>query len=223
MLLTIFILSSRFKEWSSERSSSSEQQYSSDGLYPRNTRLTVGRILKSFWRGFERALKRIKSSKQKSTSTHSVGERPRKDSGPSKTIFDPQGQFLQTWNKFFVLSCVASVALDPFFFYIPVMKNVDENRCFDLDDRVAKYTCVFRTFIDAFYALHIIFQFRTGFIAPSSRVFGRGELNVDPKAIAKRYLFSYFIIDFLSILPLPQVCMHAPFAFIHLRPHVVKC
>ncbi|GLT71977.1 hypothetical protein SLA2020_439540 [Shorea laevis] len=32
-----------------------------------------------------------------------------------------------------------------------------------------------------------------------------GELNADPKAIAKRYLFSYFIIDILSILPLPQV------------------
>jgi len=227
MVLTIFILSSRFKEWSSERSSSSEQQYSSDGLYPRNTRLTVGRILKSFWRGFERALKRIKCSKQKSTSTHSVGERPRKDSGPRKTILDPQGQFLQTWNKFFVLSCVASVALDPFFFYIPIKKIDGENLCFGLDNRVAIYACVFRTLIDAFYALHIIFQFRTGFIAPSSRVFGRGELNVDPKAIAKRYLFSYFIIDILSILPLPQVCMHAPFAFIkafiHLRPHVVKC
>ncbi|XP_062154991.1 cyclic nucleotide-gated ion channel 1-like [Alnus glutinosa] len=215
----------RFKEWSSERSSSSEQQYSSDGLYPRNTRLTVGRILKGFWRGFERALKGIRSSKQKSTSTHSVGERPRKESGPRKTILDPQGQFLQTWNKFFVLSCVASVALDPFFFYIPIMKIDGENLCFGLDNRVAIYACVFRTLIDAFYALHIIFQFYTGFIAPSSRVFGRGELNVDPKAIAKRYLFSYFIIDILSILPLPQVLVFSIIPYMKTKtncPSVMK-
>jgi cyclic nucleotide gated channel len=213
MLLTIFILSSRFEEWRSpENSSSSKQQYSIDGRYPRNTRLTIGRILESFWRWFERSFERIKSSKQKSTTTHSVGEQPRKKSGHRKTILDPQGQFLQTWNKFFVLSCVASVALDPFFFYIPINKKGE--KCLDLDDTLAIYACVFRSFIDAFYALHIIFQFRTGFIAPSSRVFGRGELNDDPKAIAKRYLFSYFIIDILSILPLPQVCM--PHSMYHL-------
>ncbi|GLT71975.1 hypothetical protein SLA2020_439520 [Shorea laevis] len=83
--------------------------------------------------------------------------------------------------------------------------KIDKEKCFDLDNRVAIYACVFRSLIDAFYALHINFQFRTGFIAPSSRVFGRAELNADPKVIAKRYLFSYFIIDILSILPLPQV------------------
>ncbi|XP_059459281.1 cyclic nucleotide-gated ion channel 1-like isoform X1 [Corylus avellana] len=196
----------RFEEWRSpESSTSSKQQYSIDGRYPRNTRLTIGRILESFWRWFERSFERIKSLKQKSSTTHSVGERPRKESGPRKTILDPQDQFLQTWNKLFVLSCVASVALDPFFFYIPRMRVNKEDNCLDLDVTLAIYVSVFRSFIDAFYAIHIIFQFRTGFIAPSSRVFGRGELNDDPKAIAKRYLFSYFIIDILSILPLPQV------------------
>ncbi|GKV49988.1 hypothetical protein SLEP1_g56706 [Rubroshorea leprosula] len=59
--------------------------------------------------------------------------------------------------------------------------------------------------MDAFYIIHIIFQFRTGFIPVPSRVFGRGDLIVDPWAIAKRYLFTYFIIDVLSILPLPQL------------------
>jgi cyclic nucleotide gated channel len=122
---------------------------------------------------------------------------------PRKTILDPQGQFLQTWNNFCMLSCVASVAVDPLFFYIPRMNDVD--KCLDVDKKVAIYACVFRSIIDAFYAIHIIFQFRTGFIAPSSR--GGDQLNDDPKAIAKRYLLSYFIIDILSILPLPQVCL----------------
>ncbi|MCI27420.1 CNGC5-like protein, partial [Trifolium medium] len=48
-------------------------------------------------------------------------------------------------------------------------------------------------------------QFRTAYIAPSSRVFGRGELVIDSVQIAKRYLRRYFIIDFLSVLPVPQV------------------
>ncbi|KAG0473798.1 hypothetical protein HPP92_015655 [Vanilla planifolia] len=49
------------------------------------------------------------------------------------------------------------------------------------------------------------FQFRTAFIAPSSRVFGRGELVIDPAQIANRYLRRFFITDFLAVLPLPQL------------------
>ncbi|KAK1578322.1 hypothetical protein Q3G72_029351 [Acer saccharum] len=48
-------------------------------------------------------------------------------------------------------------------------------------------------------------KFRTGFIAPFSRVFGRGVLVEDTWLIAKRYLLSYFLIDILAVLPLPQV------------------
>ncbi|KAL4339221.1 hypothetical protein GQ457_08G033650 [Hibiscus cannabinus] len=52
---------------------------------------------------------------------------------------------------------------------------------------------------------YFYYHFHTGFIAPSSRVFGRGVLVEDSLAIAKRYLQSYFIIDVLAVLPLPQV------------------
>ncbi|KAK7858598.1 cyclic nucleotide-gated ion channel 1 [Quercus suber] len=94
----------RFKDWSSERSSSSNQEYPiDDGLYPKKPR-PIGRILGSFQRGYERVSERI-----------------------------------------------------------------------------------------------------TRFIRSSSRVFGRGELIDDPVAIAKRYISTYFIIDILAILPLPQV------------------
>ncbi|KAJ6428264.1 hypothetical protein OIU84_023646 [Salix udensis] len=34
---------------------------------------------------------------------------------------------------------------------------------------------------------------------------GRGELVIDPAQIASRYLSRYFIVDFLSVLPLPQI------------------
>lgn len=122
---------------------------------------------------------------------------------PRKTVLDPQGSFLQRWNKIFVLSCVVAVSVDPLFFYIPVVNGNDN--CLDLDKKLEVTASVLRSFTDIFYVLHIIFQFRTGFIAPSSRVFGRGVLVEDPSAIARRYLSSNFLIDILAVLPLPQV------------------
>lgn len=48
-------------------------------------------------------------------------------------------------------------------------------------------------------------KFRTAFVAPSSRVFGRGELVMDAREIATRYLKTDFVIDFAAMLPLPQI------------------
>nr|POF23683.1 cyclic nucleotide-gated ion channel 1 [Quercus suber] len=125
----------RFKDWSSERSSSSNQEYPiDDGLYPKKPR-PIGRILGSFQRGYERVSERITSLKNP-LSTHCLGDWPRKESGLRKTVLDPQR-----------------------------------------------------------------------FIRSSSRVFGRGELIDDPVAIAKRYISTYFIIDILAILPLPQMAI----------------
>ncbi|RDX95285.1 putative cyclic nucleotide-gated ion channel 10, partial [Mucuna pruriens] len=122
-------------------------------------------------------------------------------------VLDPQGTTLQKWNKIFVITCVMAISVDPLFFYIPVID--DKKKCLDLDGALKITASVLRTFFDLFYILHIIFQFRTGFIAPSSRVFGRGELVDDPRAIVMKYLGSYFIIDILSIIPLPQMVILA--------------
>jgi cyclic nucleotide gated channel len=74
-----------------------------------------------------------------------------------------------------------------------------------MDTKLAVTTTTLRTILDAFYLIRMALQFRTAYIAPSSRVFGRGELVIDPAQIAKRYLQRYFIVDLLSVLPLPQV------------------
>ncbi|KAK4594916.1 hypothetical protein RGQ29_018592 [Quercus rubra] len=205
----------RFNDRSTEPSLSSGQKFDFEhGLRPRSFRTTVGRVLERLRGRFDRGSERIRSFK-KLKSIPYVGDQPKKVPAPAptpkKTILDPQGQFLQTWNKVFVLSCVISVAVDPLFFYIPVIEenhNKDKNedyKCLDADEKLATIACVLRSLFDAFYVLHIIFQFRTGFIAPSSQVFGRGETITDPVAIAKRYVSTYFLIDILSILPLPQV------------------
>ncbi|KAI4335544.1 hypothetical protein L6164_014182 [Bauhinia variegata] len=120
-----------------------------------------------------------------------------------KKIFDPQDKFLLLWNKLFVISCFLAVSVDPLFFYLPVID--DTLHCLGIDRKLAIMVTTLRTVIDAFYLIHMALQFRTAYIAPSSRVFGRGELVIDPAQIAKRYLQRYFIIDFLSVLPLPQI------------------
>ena len=158
-----------------------------------------------FQRGLEGGSERI-SSIRKSLKSFSFSRNLEKGCG--KKILDPQGPFLQKWNKIFVLSCILAVSLDPLFFYIPVIDKF--NACLWLDEPLQITASVLRSFTDIFYLIHIIFQFRTGFIAPSSRVFGRGVLVEDSWAIAKRYLSSYFIIDILAVLPLPQVMKTFP-------------
>ncbi|KAL1321730.1 hypothetical protein HN51_066606 [Arachis hypogaea] len=120
-----------------------------------------------------------------------------------RKIFDPQDKTLLQWNKFFQVLCIISVSFDPLFFYLPYFNH--KSFCLAIDSSLASYAVTLRTIFDAIYILRISFQFRTAFIAPSSRVFGRGELVIDPAEIAKRYLQRYFIVDFLSVLPLPQI------------------
>ncbi|XP_055827137.1 putative cyclic nucleotide-gated ion channel 8 [Solanum dulcamara] len=120
-----------------------------------------------------------------------------------KRIFDPQDKSLLFWNRLLVISCIFAVSIDPLFFYLPVFKT--EGQCLHIDESLAIIVILMRTVIDLFYLIRMGLQFRTAFIAPSSRVFGRGELVIDPKQIAARYIRRYFIVDFLSVLPLPQI------------------
>lgn len=183
----------RFQDWRSEKSFSSEQGCSiEDGFYARKVKPTFNAVWDNIRRGWEMGSERIRSLK-KPLRFYPRGARSVKEQGPKKKILDPQGSFLQNWNKIFMLVCVLAVAIDPLFFYIPWVNGTDKDKCLDLDHKMEAAACVLRTFIDVVYILRIAFQFRTGFIAPSSRVFGRGELVEDPKVIAKKipYLSLY--------------------------------
>ncbi|CAL0315381.1 unnamed protein product [Lupinus luteus] len=151
-----------------------------------------------------------------------ITEEATKKVASRRKVLDPQGSLLQKWNKIFVITCFLAISVDPLFLYIPVIN--EQKKCLDLSGKLLKIiACVLRTFFDIFYVLRIIFKFRTGFIAPSSRVFGRGELVDDPVAIAKKYLSSYFIIDILSIIPLPQMAILAAIAIQKCSaPHMAK-
>uniref|UniRef100_A0A1J3FLG3 Putative cyclic nucleotide-gated ion channel 10 n=1 Tax=Noccaea caerulescens TaxID=107243 RepID=A0A1J3FLG3_NOCCA len=180
----------------------------------RKDRPSLERVLRNVKLGFEKGSEKIKTFK-KPSSLRSHNKDPHHDSKAQKetssitkkNIINPQGLFLQNWNKIFLFACVVALAIDPLFFYIPIVDGV--RHCLTLDSKLEIAASLFRTLIDAFYIVHIVFQFRTAYIAPSSRVFGRGELVDDAKSIALKYISSYFIIDLLSILPLPQIVVLA--------------
>ncbi|XP_058182515.1 cyclic nucleotide-gated ion channel 1-like [Rhododendron vialii] len=191
----------RFEDSKSEKST--EDQFSSQyGVRLGNVGATFNSVTHKFRRGLECGSERVRNLKR-SLESFSFSSITEKCLGSRKKILDPQGAFLQKWNKIFVLSCVLAVSLDPLFFYIPVIN--DDKKCLELDKTLQTTAIVLRSFTDIFYIIHIIFQFRTGFIAPSSRVFGRGVLVKNALEIARRYLSSYFFIDILAVLPLPQV------------------
>ncbi|CAL5092252.1 unnamed protein product [Urochloa decumbens] len=123
----------------------------------------------------------------------------------SQKVFDPQDAFLARMNRAFVFACIVSVAIDPLFLYLLAVKYTDKNTCIGFDRNLATVATLVRTAVDAFYLSRIALQFRTAYIAPSSRVFGRGELVIDSALIARRYLRRFFVVDLLAVLPLPQV------------------
>ena len=123
-----------------------------------------------------------------------------------KRILDPGSELVLKWNRIFLISCLVALFIDPLYFYLPSVRVLGDNSlCMKTDLNLRIIVTFFRTSADMFYLLHMVIKFRTAYVAPSSRVFGRGELVMDPKKIAMRYLRSDFFIDLAATLPLPQV------------------
>lgn len=118
-------------------------------------------------------------------------------------VFDPRGPRINRWNKIFLAACLVSLVVDPLFFYLPVAKK---DKCIDMSLGLEVSLTIIRSMVDAFYILQIYVRFQTAYIAPSSRVSGRGELVLDSSKIASKYLSRDFWIDLVAALPLPQVC-----------------
>ncbi|CAI9094801.1 OLC1v1030598C1 [Oldenlandia corymbosa var. corymbosa] len=122
-------------------------------------------------------------------------------------IIDPGSEISLKWNRIFLCSCLVALFVDPLFFYLPSVVNDDESStsCMTTDLNLGITITCFRTLADMFYVLHVLIKFRTAYVSPSSRVFGRGELVMDLKLISERYMKSDFFIDVIAALPLPQI------------------
>ncbi|KAL0375078.1 UNVERIFIED_CONTAM: protein CNGC15a [Sesamum radiatum] len=123
-----------------------------------------------------------------------------------KKILDPRGPFVSRWNKCFLIACLVSLFVDPLFFYLPTVK---EDGCMQASVPLEIALTIVRSVVDAFYMIQIFVRFRTAYVAPSSRVFGEGELVIDSSKIASRYLSKDFWLDLVSALPLPQLLIWA--------------
>ncbi|KAI4322279.1 hypothetical protein L6164_021990 [Bauhinia variegata] len=118
-----------------------------------------------------------------------------------RRILDPRGQTIHRWNKIFLVACLVSLFVDPLFFYLPVVRD---EACINIGITLEAILTIIRTVADIFYMIQIFMRFRTSYVAPSSRVFGRGELVIDSSKIALKYLCKGFLLDFIAALPLPQ-------------------
>ncbi|VVB03505.1 unnamed protein product [Arabis nemorensis] len=122
--------------------------------------------------------------------------------GSFKRVYDKMTT-LENWIKTVLFVCVVALAIDPLFFFIPV---IDSQRfCFTLDKKLGVAICVLRTFIDTFYVIHIIFHLLTGLIAPRYQISLRGEIVVHSDPVRERLPLFYLIVDIVSVLPIPQV------------------
>ncbi|XP_010914081.1 probable cyclic nucleotide-gated ion channel 14 [Elaeis guineensis] len=122
-----------------------------------------------------------------------------------KRMLDPGSDLVLKWNRVFLISCLVALFIDPLYFYLPSISKGDKTSCIRMDHHLSIIVTFFRTLADLFYVLHMAIKFRTAYVAPSSRVFGRGELVMNPKKIARRYLRSDFFVDLAAALPLPQI------------------
>lgn len=128
-----------------------------------------------------------------------------------KRILDPASDIVLKWNRVFLVSSLLALVIDPLYFFLPSVRvdaasgGLPVTSCVWTNKKLSVVVTVFRSFTDLFYILHMVIKFRTAYVAPSSRVFGRGELVMDPRKIARRYLKSDFFIDMAAVLPLPQI------------------
>lgn len=122
-------------------------------------------------------------------------------------ILDPGSEIVLKWNRIFLFFCLVALFVDPLFFYLPSVYNDHKTNtsCMKIDYNLAIIVTSFRTLADAFYVLHVFIKFRIAYVSPSSRVFGKGELVMDLRMIARRYLRSDFVMDIIAALPLPQI------------------
>lgn len=121
--------------------------------------------------------------------------------GYLKSIVDKNPLFLHLWNEILVMLCVIATSLDPLFCYTLL---VDESkRCVEFDKKLRTVVVIFRSITDFFYIFLIVCHFHFGY----SSFYNENPDDADDGVCTRawRFLFSYFTVDVLSVLPLPQV------------------
>ncbi|KAI9087393.1 hypothetical protein K1719_030713 [Acacia pycnantha] len=118
-------------------------------------------------------------------------------------VMNPHTKIVQHWSKFFAISCIVAIFVDPLFFFLLGVKQ--EKRCIFIDWKLAWALVCVRSINDFVCFLNMLLQFRLAYVAPDSRAVGASDLVDHPKKIALHYLKSYFLVDLFAVFPLPQI------------------
>ncbi|XP_037497771.1 probable cyclic nucleotide-gated ion channel 20, chloroplastic isoform X2 [Jatropha curcas] len=118
-------------------------------------------------------------------------------------VMNPHTKIVQWWNKFFLISCLVAIFIDPLFFFMLSVQQGD--KCIGINWSMTAAILVLRSIADFLYLVNILLQFRLAYVAPKPTMIGAVVLIDDPKKIALHYLCGYFFVDFFVVLPLPQI------------------
>ncbi|OIS99066.1 PREDICTED: cyclic nucleotide-gated ion channel 4-like isoform X1 [Nicotiana attenuata] len=108
-------------------------------------------------------------------------------------IIDPRAQWVQEWNRVFLLVCAIGLFLDPLFFY--ALSISESCMCLFVDGWFAVTVTVLRCMTDALHVWNMWLQFK---MINRSR---RNHMVAQPYFKAKKGFF----FDLFVILPLPQL------------------
>ncbi|KAG7582340.1 Cyclic nucleotide-binding-like [Arabidopsis suecica] len=118
-------------------------------------------------------------------------------------IMNPHAKVVQSWTKFFALSCLLAIFIDPLFFFL--IKVQEKNKCIMIDWPMAKALVAVKSATDIIISVNILLQFRMAYVARESTVVGAGQLVSHPKKIALHYFRGKFFLDLFIVMPLPQI------------------
>ncbi|KAJ4893864.1 hypothetical protein Rs2_20658 [Raphanus sativus] len=118
-------------------------------------------------------------------------------------IMNPHSKFVQSWTKFFALSCLLAIFIDPLFFFLILVKQKD--KCIVIDWPMATAFVAVRSVTDVLFSVNILLQFRLAYVAPESTVVGAGQLVDHPRKIARHYFRGKFLLDLFIVMPIPQI------------------
>ncbi|XP_060971297.1 cyclic nucleotide-gated ion channel 1-like isoform X1 [Cannabis sativa] len=116
-----------------------------------------------------------------------------------KEILNEKRCFVPMWNKTFLLVCVIAVTLDPLFLYIPMIDK--DRKCIKIDNKLRNSALVLRSLTDIIYIIDIICN-----VAKAIELLKKYHIvKITVSAVANYTSWSLVFVDFLAILPLPQV------------------
>ncbi|KAL5568330.1 hypothetical protein UlMin_024905 [Ulmus minor] len=113
------------------------------------------------------------------------------------------------WNHIFVLACVVAVSLDPLFIYLPMINQ--KEMCVEIDNKLKTTVLVLRSFTDIIYLVDIIYSVFETYEKLNKKesgwIWNQNDLSKNVLKVTQRLPWFVIIVDFLAVLPIPQVVM----------------